>query len=64
MDRFAAAIQLPSAPARAPGEVDHTRPAAGAVLFEVAWEVCNQVGGIHQVLRSKAATIGDRWRDK
>jgi glycogen synthase len=64
MDRFAAAIQLPSAPARAPGEVDHTRPAAGAVLFEVAWEVCNQVGGIYQVLRSKAATIGDRWRDK
>jgi glycogen synthase len=64
MDRYAAAIQLPASPARAPGEVDHTRPVAGAVLFEVAWEVCNQVGGIYQVLRSKAATIGERWHDK
>ena len=33
----------------------------GALLFETAWEVCNQVGGIYQVLRSKAATIVERW---
>ena len=26
-----------------------------AVLFEVSWEVCNKVGGIHTVLRSKIA---------
>lgn len=40
------------------------RPAAGAVLFEVAWEVCNQVGGIYQVLKSKAGAFVDRWRDR
>ncbi len=32
-------------------------------LFEVSWEVCNQVGGIYQVLRSKAATMVERWQD-
>ena len=30
-----------------------TRP-ADTYLFEVSWEVCNKVGGIHTVLRSKA----------
>ncbi|MFM2419862.1 MAG: hypothetical protein RL385_4585 [Pseudomonadota bacterium] len=35
----------------------------GAYLFEVAWEVCNQVGGIYQVLRSKAQLMAERWRD-
>lgn len=34
---------------------------AGAVLFEIAWEVCNQVGGIYQVLRSKAPSMVARW---
>lgn len=33
----------------------------GAFLFEIAWEVCNQVGGIYQVLRSKAPTMIQRW---
>jgi glycogen(starch) synthase len=37
---------------------------SSAMLFEVAWEVCNQVGGIYQVLRSKAATIVERWKDR
>src|SRR5215471_6251995 len=40
------------------------RPDADTMLFEVAWEVCNQVGGIYQVLRSKAATIVERWKDR
>jgi phosphorylase/glycogen(starch) synthase len=26
----------------------------GKYLFEVSWEVCNKVGGINTVLRSKA----------
>jgi glycogen synthase len=42
----------------------HDRAPSGAVLFEIAWEVCNQVGGIYQVLRSKAAIIGERWKDR
>jgi glycogen(starch) synthase len=39
-------------------------PWADAALFEVSWEVCNQVGGIYQVLRSKARTMVERWGDR
>ena len=34
-----------------------------ALLFEVAWEVCAQVGGIYTVLRSKAPAMVRRWGD-
>lgn len=30
-----------------------------SVLIEVAWEVCNQVGGIYTVIRSKAPAMSD-----
>ena len=30
-------------------------------LVEVAWEVCNQVGGIYTVIRSKAPAIMENW---
>jgi glycogen synthase len=30
-------------------------------LVEVAWEVCNQVGGIYTVIRSKAPAMMDKW---
>jgi len=33
----------------------------GALLFEVSWEVCAQVGGIYTVLRSKAPAMVRRW---
>jgi glycogen synthase len=39
-------------------------PPEDAVLFEIAWEVCNQVGGIYQVVRSKAPLMVNRWRDR
>lgn len=32
-----------------------------ATLLEVAWEVCNKVGGIYQVIRSKAPRMVERW---
>jgi glycogen(starch) synthase len=32
-----------------------------ALLVEVAWEVCNQVGGIYTVIRSKAPAIMESW---
>jgi glycogen(starch) synthase len=35
----------------------------GALLFEVSWEVCAQVGGIYTVLRSKAPETVRRWGD-
>ncbi len=31
-------------------------------LYEVSWEVCNKVGGIHTVLKSKAAVMKQRYR--
>jgi glycogen(starch) synthase len=37
------------------------RASPRAVLFETSWEVCNQVGGIYQVLRSKAEVMVDAW---
>ena len=33
-------------------------------LFEVSWEVCNKVGGIHTVVSSKAPTLVDRLGDR
>lgn len=33
------------------------KPKANPILIEVAWEVCNQVGGIYTVIRSKAPAM-------
>jgi glycogen(starch) synthase len=35
-----------------------------ALLFEVGWEVCWQLGGIYTVLRTKARQMLDRWGDR
>ena len=40
------------------------RPHPDAFLFEISWEVCHQVGGIYQVLRSKARSMRERWDDR
>ncbi len=32
-------------------------------LFEVSWEVCNKVGGIHTVIATKAITLIDEYDD-
>jgi glycogen(starch) synthase len=34
---------------------------AEPLLLEVAWEVCNQLGGIYTVIRSKVPSMVDRW---
>jgi glycogen(starch) synthase len=34
---------------------------AEPILVETAWEVCNQLGGIYTVLRSKVPTMTARW---
>ena len=36
---------------------------AKPILFEAAWEVCNQVGGIYTVIRSKVPAMVDEWGD-
>ena len=33
------------------------------LLFEVSWEVCNKVGGIHTVIATKALTISKQLGD-
>lgn len=50
-------IDISSSPARRPG----ASGARGPVLFELSTEVCNQVGGIYQVIRSKAESMVERW---
>lgn len=32
-----------------------------AMLFEIAWEVCQQLGGIYTVIRSKIPSMVERW---
>jgi glycogen(starch) synthase len=44
------------------GAASGARAWPGVVLFEISWEVCNQIGGIYQVLRSKAPIMVERWR--
>lgn len=33
-------------------------------LFEVSWEVCNKVGGIHTVIATKAMTVEEQLQDR
>jgi phosphorylase/glycogen(starch) synthase len=40
-----------------------TIPERSYQLFEISWEVCNKVGGIHTVLSSKAVTAVERFGD-
>ena len=41
-----------------------TPPGQPALLFEVAWEVCWQLGGIYTVLRTKVPAMLERWGDR
>ncbi len=40
---------------------DSNAPDEGPLLCEVAWEVCQQVGGIYTVIRSKAPSMVGLW---
>lgn len=37
---------------------------AETILVEVAWEVCNQVGGIYTVIRSKVPCMMEKWENQ
>jgi glycogen(starch) synthase len=37
---------------------------ADALLFEIAWEVCQQLGGIYTVIRSKIPAMIERWGNR
>lgn len=60
------AVSVPKSPAMtdtAPVRRERVRRAA-PMLIEVAWEVCNQLGGIYTVLRSKAPSMMQAWGDR
>lgn len=42
-------------------EAGKMRIPENAYLFEIAWEVCNQVGGIYTVIRSKVPSVIEKW---
>ncbi len=44
--------------------VDPDRAPPGALLMEFGWEVCNPIGGIYQVLRSKSPAMAKRWQNR
>lgn len=46
-----------------PAETGDTIP-KNALLFEIAWEVCQQLGGIYTVIRSKAPRMIETWGDR
>ncbi|MCA1809942.1 MAG: glycosyltransferase [Kiritimatiellia bacterium] len=50
-------------PARKPksAKAVHAQPRSNALLLEVAWEVCQQLGGIYTVIRSKAPSMVEIW---
>ena len=41
-----------------------TQPVDRALLVEVGWEVCLQLGGIYTVLKTKSAAMKARWGDR
>jgi glycogen(starch) synthase len=61
-----AAIEQPQNPAPAAPESAPSPPPIPhpPMLLEVAWEVCWQLGGIYTVLRTKAATMVEKWGDR
>ncbi len=40
------------------------RNGPGGYLFEVAWEVCQQLGGIYTVIRSKIPSMIEHWDER
>jgi glycogen(starch) synthase len=62
LDREEPVAQQPEAPPPPPEFPRHyTEP---PLLFECAWEVCWQLGGIYTVLRTKVAAMLERWGDR
>jgi glycogen synthase len=42
-------------------DIDKIKAPQDTILFEIAWEVCNQVGGIYTVIRSKVPSVIEKW---
>ncbi len=64
-DRSFSSVSFKDAPgAVPPPEMNPAELQATALLFEIGWEVCWQLGGIYTVLRSKAPAMIQRWGDR
>ncbi len=65
MNKFSPNTAKPSATALR-GVVPRSSGSGSAkpLLVEIAWEACNQIGGIYTVLRSKASSMVDKWKDR
>ncbi len=50
-------------PARAPAMEMDSIP-QNTLLFEIAWEVCQQLGGIYTVIRSKLPSMIEKWGNR
>lgn len=68
MSRPATSRRKPPAPLPPPAavlRVSESKPGrtrrGEPMLMEIAWEVCNQLGGIYTVLRSKVPSMVSRW---
>ncbi len=59
--RATASESVVPAPAEPPADAEPRARLAEPLLFEIAWEACNQVGGIYTVLRSKVPSMVARW---
>lgn len=44
--------------------LDQPRTLKKAYLVETSWEVCNQVGGIYTVIRSKIPVMSTQWEER
>lgn len=42
-------------------DIQEVKIPSNTMLFEIAWEVCNQVGGIYTVIRSKVPSVIEKW---
>lgn len=58
-----AEAQPPAVETAGASSIEAATPGELPLLFEVAWEVCCQAGGIYTVLRTKAPAESRRWED-
>lgn len=63
LPRFTHRTYVPAKPNRTVIALRSSISPTSPWLFEVAWEVCNQIGGIYTVIRTKAQEMVKRWGD-
>src|SRR2546428_7326096 len=57
-------VHVPVAPTSPDATDESQPPPQPPLLFECAWEVCWQLGGIYTVLRTKVVSMQERWGER